>query len=913
MNIMKILTFRHLKSNKNRTVITVLGIFISSFMITILFVGAASYLKFSAETAIRNNGQWHAVFSGFLGTGITEEQIEMLKSDDRIERVGCSIRYDNKTDSYKIENAKSDRLGTGTFFAADENCVSQMITGELEGSIPKNENEIIVNKEIIEKNGFDWKIGDTVKLSVGARTRDMSDYHTIFSFYHNEYHTNEFFILDGTREFKIVGILGDNPPTYSKGSIIRGLGENDNENIAYIELKDVNSDSYQTIQEIAKTIGIDVGENELYKYVGVNNDYLAAHFAFTGSSNLSNVFSAAVIILVIIIAASVVLIYNAFGMSLSERTRYLGMLSSVGATGKQIKASVYFEGLMLGTAAIPAGIGAGIIGVFIILKSLSGKIVQSQIVPNSGNLKMQMAVPLWAVIFTVIISIITILVSSAVPAKRASAITPIDALRQTNEIKVNLKRLKTSFAVRKIFGFEGVLADKNLKRNSRKTGVIIVSTALSVILFLSVNYFCEIYTQSNDLYYNYADIPYQVNVDIPSNEYEGAYDASYRAFENLKNSIKEIPSVKDVYSTFNDTYCYSEKAANPKKGNDYTYVNQDLRKPENLTGAYKNLWNDAELIVNFVEDDDFNEFCIKNGIEYKEYYEKNSAENFDIKCVVMNNISHKSTGNKVFTDNFIGEEIYNDYSLSPECDEDDNIIGWTDYGNETQELETKKIIVNDFAEYDENNYLCRLNSVGTISAYVPISMLKFFYTDDIEMPITLGVVTDNHEYAAQQIGNILDEENYTGSLVLDKQKYLESEQSKIFVLRVFVYSFIILLTLITLANIVNTISTDVDLRQREFAMLKSVGITQKGFIKIICLESLFYGLRALIFAIPLSVLISYALYKRIDSNKIGLEINYFMYFAVIAAVFAVVGVAMLCSVSKLKKASVIETLKKDMC
>lgn len=901
MNIIKSLTIRHLKVNRSRTVITALGIFISVFMITAVFVGVASYLSFSADVAIQSNGQWHAVFGGM--TGLSDTQIEMLKADDRIERVGCLVKYDNKTDSFKIDGAKSDRLGTGTFFAGDENCISQMITGNLEGRIPKNDKEIIVNREIIEKNGLDWEIGDTVTLNVGARAPVMDEYFGVLIYYHNEYHTNEVFIPAEKREFKIVGILDKNPPTYSIGSIIRGLGEKDRDYTAYIELKNINPASYHTINNIAKSIGIK--ENDSSQYVNANEKFLASHFAFSGDDDLSKIFSAAVIVLIIIMAASVVLIYNAFGMSLAERTRYLGMLSSVGATRKQKKASVYFEGIILGMITVPAGIGAGILGIFIILKALGEKIVKTNMIVNAGDLKMQTVVPIWSIICIVVISAITIFISSVIPAKRASAITSIDALRQNSELKLKSKRLKSSLLVRKIFGFEGELANKNLKRNARKASVITVSIALSATLFLSVNYFCEIFVRSND--YS-AETPYQLEFDFTSN--------NYKTYEKMKNSLKEIPGVDKVYCSANEIYLYSETAANPQKGNDYTGTNQDLRKPENLTSTYKNLWDDVLLTVNYVEDDDFNALCEKNGIDYTKYYDENATLESDIKCVVMNNISHSNQGGKVFTDNFIGEEIYDEYAfLFPECDEDDNIIGWNDYRDEIEGYEPRKTIVTDLVEYDDDNYLCHLNSANSISAYVPVSMNKtnFLYTiDDEGGGMFLGIETSDHEYVADQIGSMIDENIYEGAYVYDIQKYLEHAQTTVFVLQVFVYGFIILITLITLANIVNTISTGIDSRRREFAMFKSVGITQNGFRKMMCLESLFYGLRALIFAIPLSIVINYILNKKVGSNKIPFEINYIMYLAVIAAVFAVVGFAMLYSVSKLKKASVIETLKEDI-
>jgi putative ABC transport system permease protein len=134
----------------------------------------------------------------------------------------------------------------------------------------------------------------------------------------------------------------------------------------------------------------------------------------------------------------------------------------------------------------------------------------------------------------------------------------------------------------------------------------------------------------------------------------------------------------------------------------------------------------------------------------------------------------------------------------------------------------------------------------------------------------------------------------------------------IYVLKVFVYGFIVLITMITIANIINTISTGIALRRKEFAMLKSVGTTPKGFTKMISLESAFYGMKAVIFGIPISLLISFAINKALGENTIPFEINWLLYIAVILIVFAIVGMSMFYSVSKLKDDSIIETLKEDI-
>jgi putative ABC transport system permease protein len=184
--------------------------------------------------------------------------------------------------------------------------------------------------------------------------------------------------------------------------------------------------------------------------------------------------------------------------------------------------------------------------------------------------------------------------------------------------------------------------------------------------------------------------------------------------------------------------------------------------------------------------------------------------------------------------------------------------------------------------------------------------------EDNKSSYSIGIETAQHEKVTEEITNLLEEKGYDYGSIQDLTDTLEVMNTLAFVLEVFVYGFIALITLITVANIINTISTGIDLRRKEFAMLKSVGTTPKGFRKMIALESAFYGIKALIFALPISIVISLVLNKILGSNEIPFEINWLVYGAVVLAVFLIIGASMLYSVSKLKDNSIIETLKDDV-
>ena len=968
MSVIEKLTLRHLKMNKGRTVITALGICVSVAMITAVFVAVASYMNFNRDLKIFHEGNWH-----FSVMFVDSEQLEKLRENELIESVGLSaVSEDIFSMSYRLLGDKNNV--TGGMLTGDEAYFEQMITCAYDGEFPKNDSEIAVEAKFLEENGLDWKIGDTITLSIGTwykgHKNSMDDFFGIDTYVSRQYSnepdsSGEYkYLEDGVRQFKLVGIMHDNRPTHY--NIIRGFNENE---LNYaLSIRSLDNDEYEHSYEyelhsyILERLGIDIYEKEITddiinKYIAIlsseeytsmlyendvyreiikkridkindeqfikdfigdltgpnilmelelyvnsycsmasvaevtlknpnykslyeidqiletifddkenaeiitNYDLLETYFAVDENSEvLKTVIPLGLAVLAIICVASVVLIYNAFAMSLSEKTRYLGMLGSVGATKKQKRQSVYFEGFVLGAVSIPIGLLIGTLGITAMMKTMSGVFEATGMIENVSDsaLTMKTVVPLWAVAGIVAFSALTIFISSVIPAKRASAITPIELIRQNREIRIDRKKLKQSRLIRFIFGSEGELAHKNLKRNGKKSQIIIGSIALSVAVFLSVNYFCAIFSRVENL----DSANYQLSLKI-----------RYQDKTEIENAILAIEEVDGIITTDHLNFNLSQYT------NSYS---GHIRTDEVLTDTYKNLWNDPVTIyVNIINDEEFNSLCEKNGIDPAEYYQGG------FKAVMMNNISHRRTGSKVFNENVIGKEI-------SKFKDDENAVK-----------------VGALLDYSRNDYLCNLNPIGTVSAYMPESVY-YSVSDNDEGIVVLGIVTDDHEYAAKQINAIFEQGDYEIHDLTDLVAEHEEQNTRIFVLQVFLYGFIALITLITLANIVNTISTSITSRRREFAMYKSVGITKKGFYKMMCLESIFYGLNALLFSLPVSILASFIMNKTVGDGKIPFEIDYGIYIAVILAVFAIIGFSMLYSLSKLKEDSIVATLNEDI-
>lgn len=860
MNIVNRLTTRHIQENKGRTVVTTLGICVSVAMITAVFVAMASFLNLFGEIGLISSGKWDA---GFYY--LNQKQISQIEKDDRISNVGLEYSEDNM--SLQLKNAASYKKGTGEILIGNKKYFEMMATGDFDGKLPTNENEVAVEEDFLAANGMkNAKVGDKISFAQGQRQLPDGSYIT------GSYSDKDEKFVPSTeyKEYTITAIFHDNPATRYI-SVWRGMSEAESksdENIsAKFTLAKQDSSAYKTIEKIQKDYDIDSCQT--------NQEVLASYLSGTEGGFLVTMLPIVLLVLILIVIASVMLIYNAFGMSLAERVRYLGMLASVGATKAQKRKSVYFEGMILGAVGIPVGIAAGILGIGVTLKLIGHKIISTGMIngASDSNMQMKVVVPLWAIIGIVIVSVLTIFISSFIPARKASKITPIDAIRQRQEIKVKPKKLKSPKYIRKIFGYEGELAYKNLKRNGRKSRLITVSIALSIVLFISCNYFCNMFVQASGYE---KSIPYQVSTTITYGHKKELYDA-----------LDKMQGINKYYIDTTDMSISLGKASD-------SIENNDIKDLSNYNSAYCALFGgskDVSTAIHYVDDSEFNKLCENNGIDYNTFYGDS------LRCVLLNNITHKLDSTKVFNDSIIGKHI----------------IQSTAYARD--EKNPLDIEVGGLVKFDKNSLPCTLVAPSVVGVIMPYSQYvnvvnKGAKANDISMGVCIE--TDEHKEVTEKLNNLLTENDLGGTLVSDNIESLQTMNTLIFIVQVFVYGFISLISLITVANIINTISTNIALRRKEFAMLKSVGTAPSGFRKMVSLESVFYALKAVIFGVPISVLICIVLNKMLGQSSIPYQFDYKLYLAVILVVFAIIALTMIYSVRKLKDDNIIETLKEDI-
>lgn len=885
MSITKKLALRHLKQNKTRSVLTVLGITISVVMLTVIFTCATSFAHYYGERAINTNGNWHF----FVKTDY-ESAKKYLLSDSSLKDIGFEKDLSSEEQSYKIYSDKANYLRTGTIYQGDAQYIKDTVTCKYDGALPKSDNEIMVEQSLIKNNGLELKIGDEIKIAVGSRLK--GDF--VILPVKGNYQFGERFEKEKDETFKVVGILHNNEPT-ERGAIIRGMSDLKSKNlVAYGKIKKVTPFSYIKINGIYDKFGFTKKKRAFN--VGENTGFLNSRLAFSIDKNdlpqVLKLTAIGIVVFAVIFVSSFAMIYNSFALSVGEQIKYLGMLSSVGATRKQKKKTLYFEGAILGGIGIILGIALGLLTTFISQSAMNAKIA-SIMEGYNNNIKYSTHISLWVLCLIVILAALTVFVSIISPVQKAARITAIDAIRKTDEIKRKGK-IRTPFIITKLFGFEGDIAFKNLRRNGRKSRTIIACICICAVLFLSCNYFCETFKEASNLDY---EIPYQLMYQ---------YSAESKAqLEKARNYLKTNKRVKRFYSIWEAWYSILRGDINPYDNSrlyDMSFQNESI-----FVDKYKFIaTQDITYTAHLLDDEDFNALCKKNGIDYKKYYSPD--KDGSIKTIVINGIDRNDE--PIFNNNLLGKTI-GCYDIDSEKTERENKLD--ENGNQVYFYYktgcTSIYKFCDFIKYDKDNPICNLDSSG-VAFYAPKCVYDK-YSDDDSFYFDYGIETDEPYKVENELKDYLSENEADGD-VYNIYYWTMKEKSIISAVQFLSYAFILLITLITVFNIINTMTAQIANRKKELAMLKSVGMTPKEFKKMLIFESMFYGLFGLLFGVPLSLVINRVVgYIISKDNPIPFSVNIWLYLIACVAVFVIIGLTMIYSLKLIKNNSIIDSLKDD--
>ena len=892
MNILSKVTLKNLKKNKTRTVVTIIGIILSVSMFTAVTTLISSMQNYLVETVKKTEGSYQAMVED-----VKPSVLEKMDNSGDFE--GYSSIRNFGYAKVNSENEYKPYLFVG---GINKDFTKYLNVNMIKGKMPQKTNEIILPEHLKTNGKVEYQIGSIITLDIGDRKIDDINLNQ------NEmYNEEEKLINTSKKVFTVVGFY--ERPTFEEYSA---------PGYTALTIDDKNSDKsydvYYAVSNVRKIYSISEKyfKDDNLKY----HDDLLRFYGISEFDGFNTVlYGFAVVLIVIIMLGSISLIYNAFSISISERTKQFGLLKSVGATKKQVLRSVLFEALFLCSIGIPLGLLAGIGGIGITLWAVNGLFIQSFFIDNGIDLTLHLS--LASILVAAVIGLITVLISAYIPAKRAAKKTAIEAIRQSGDIKIKAKKIKSSKLTYKLFGFSGMLANKNFKRNRKKYRSTVISLTMSIILFISASTFSTYISSSYKQFGEQQDydISYSMTNDIEIKDTKKLISDSKRMRKLLSNQ-REVSKSVSVFNAL--TYgIYANK-------NDIKNLNK------NNYDTKKGFYLSAGIL--FISDDVYKNYLVKNHLDVKEYTDKNNMKAL-INSSYVNKSYDDETGNKnigkldVINKNKVNLDIYmikklngyeyNGYYSTEDNDDDINAY----YTKGDKEV---KIPIDDAIEKKEVEATCfdvdgpygtKAYTYSDTALIMPISFLESFTSKNCfdNTASSLFFSAKDHKAATENMKKILNSDSeQNDDHLYDSKEIQEANMALLVVVNVFTYGFIILISLISIANVFNTISTNIMLRKREFAMLKSIGMTKKAFNKMMNYECLLYGLKSIIYGLPIGLFVSYLLGRIMQE---GLSMGYiFPTKAVIIAVvsiFIVVFVTMAYSMRKIKKDSPIETLKNE--
>lgn len=865
MNIVNRLTLRHLLLNKKRTLVTIIGVILSVAMITAVTTFAVSAQDMLIRNEIRSQGRWHARFQE-----IDAKKTDVFYSSDRVQEtmlvrnLGFAV-LDGSTNEHK------PYLFVREF---DEASLANFALELVEGRLPKNADELVISQHIIYNGGVKINVGDTLNLPIGQRftAGERLGQDAPFDF------DDETLQPDFIREYTVTGIIerhGTEPhsaPGYTVISYLDkdSIGSGDWLDVS-VTFKQVDNDIFKHGQELAVQAGVanyfvDTTTGEVQNYLVYYNNNLLALYGVMADATISNILNIfALIAIVIIMVASVTLIYNAFAISISERSRQLGMMASVGATKRQKRNSVFFEGMVIGLVGIPIGLLAGTTGMGITFLFVDP--IMAALMNNPIELRLVIS-PL-SIVVAILFSALTIFISVWIPSRRASKISPIDAIRQTQDVKLTGKAVKTSWLTRALFGFDAELALKNLKRNRRRYRTTVVSLSVSIILFLTVTAYATYLTVGSNSYSE------NINYDLRANLYNVSYDDQ----QEFYNRVTALEQVDDF--TY-EQILHAEMQVEPEMASDFAVDNFQA-----TDGGYQ-----YYVLLKAIDDASFADYAREVGVQVDAF------DSGQLAAIAVNRTKVMYDGVLVQTEVIKAKT-------------GDRLI--IEIGSSGHVTEIALVALADKIPLGGSPLWSGTNALVLI---IPEKELARLMTelpaDEKSFEGGLYINSQEPEVLEEKIQEIY-REGLQGRLTISNvAKVAQEERQLLLLLTVFIGGFIVLITAICIANIFNTISTSIGLRRREFAMIRSVGMTPKSFNRMIQFESIFYGIKTLSFALPVSMGINYFLYRVMsDGFYFPFTLPWGSYGVAIVSVFIVVFTTMLYSSSKIKRENIIDSLRDE--
>ncbi len=862
MNVIEQLTLASVKKNKKRSIATVIAVILSTALICGTAGLCTSGIKSFQQSAVWQVGDFHLTVEG-----VPRGDLPQITENAQVKEsfFSQSLGY------AKLQGSRNDEKPYVYVYALSSRALSggwglHLISGRM----PENENEPLVSDHIRTNARVEWNVGDTLTLSLGQR---MLEGYVLNQSNPFTPETPETIENAQPRTFTVVGVVqrpdraleGFTAPGYSCFTFAsdEALAAADPVNVSFT-LKDARSYGRfsETLYQNLSSYGNVIENTDLLEYSGA----LSRH-------TLDFIFSVGVIVTLIIMLTSVFVIRNSFAISVSEKTKQYGILASVGATSKQIRRSVLFEGLLFGLAGVPLGVGSGVFAIVVLLKVVN--VLLGDLI--NGLVFVYYLPPVFALV-SAVLAAVTIFFSAFIPAYRAGKIPPIEAVRGNREVNIRGKEVRVSRFTQKLFGIGGVIAAKNLKRSRKKYRTTVVSLVLSVTVFISLASFVGYMKKS--VSNKYEKVSFNLAVNPPENA------------DDCEALYKDLAAAADIgeyayYRYFSayirmDAYGTAAARAEARRQLQEVLAGLDPSDPETPPESfYRDLYDKLFLVSAAYNDAYFSRYLASLGV----------SETGAPQAVLcdLNGQTNIKDGTEVQVYFAQGEPDGADteYSVLP-VKIAKVVSNGHPTGLEGYDANTVCLILPQSFFTEKQQYLAASVSAMRMMAPEPSAV----------------------EARLQEL--ITSDARFSGMSVYNQAADGNDERRIILIAEIFLYGFITVITLIGVTNIFNTITTNMNLRQKEFAMLKSVGMTKREFNRMVRLESVMYGLKSLLIGVPLGILGGIAFYVFFhDEFRLPYVFPWASVLLSAVFVFIIVGLTMRYSLGKINKQNIIETIRNE--
>lgn len=866
MKILQNFTKKNLVLNKKRSTVTIIGIALAVSLIVGLFTLISSLQNGLLIRELKKSGPMEYSFYN-----VPIDDIKYFAHNRNIKEY------------YLIENlgyiklAKSDNLYKpyGHLVSVGREDLSKLDFTLVAGRLPETENEIVLSNHLKTNGGVnDYQIGNKYTFEIGKRTSDDYELTQSTGYLSDE----ETFTPEYTKEYTVVGYI-ERPsefiedytaPGYTfitcRESIIV-------ENNVDIHVKLTKNGLKNRYSAIANLLGVDTVafkkrysnagaltreeeknlNNAIYKFEE-HSDLIDLETFSLNDSSLVSLYYTAFVIVLIIIGVSVFCIRNSFNISITEKVREYGMLKSIGATSKQIKATVFYEAFLLAIIGLPLGILAGILGAYILT------IISNQLL-SDGDFAMSFAfkISLAGITISLILSFLTIFLSSLKSAIVASRTTPINSIRNTNFVKNKEPKLTCPKFIKKLFGVGGAIAYKSGKRNKSKYRTTVISIVVCITAYIGLSYFMTTVFHELDS----TKLDYNIAVSIKTKN------------DDILKKLTELKGI-NRYSILQEINFYS----------------QDLKLSENNI-KYNNEDRNIIRLVG-VDEEEYLKYIKDLNLKYDEVKDK---------ALVINR--HRKLVYGEQKNEYVNYDFYDlkDTKTINGC-----LIDWLKERTFTC-LKTTPLTIERIVTSKPFGLTDKFDSIGF--AIVRNEFINNI-NDSEEKYYTMYVDAENPNEFAKEINEL----NYnTADVKMDVSNYYQTykkQKNEYLLVAIFLYGFITMVILIGVTNIFNTITTAFNLRKSEFATLKSIGMTNKEFRNMIFLEGFFYCFKALVIGIPLGILLSLILFATLSAGLVDVyELPLKAIIISTIVVFIFINLLMHYSLKKTDIKNLVETIKNE--